>query len=83
MYGNFFPSAAASNDVETIKAWITAGVNINICDYDQRTALHVVGDLLFSNHGSFLVGMEVVACNWNFPCQYFFHVLPLFMHFRQ
>uniref|UniRef100_A0A9J2Q7E8 asparaginase n=1 Tax=Ascaris lumbricoides TaxID=6252 RepID=A0A9J2Q7E8_ASCLU len=33
--------AANKGDIQTIEAWIAAGVNINETDYDGRTALHV------------------------------------------
>ncbi|XP_025104176.1 L-asparaginase-like isoform X2 [Pomacea canaliculata] len=34
-------SAAALNDLNTIKAWHAAGADLNSFDYDYRTALHV------------------------------------------
>ena len=33
--------AARSNDCDEIKRIVYAGINVNICDYDQRTALHI------------------------------------------
>lgn len=35
-------SAAASEDIETLQAYRDAGTNLSECDYDNRTALHVV-----------------------------------------
>lgn len=39
---NLFFSAAASEDIETLQAYRDAGANLSECDYDNRTALHVV-----------------------------------------
>ncbi|XP_061173483.1 L-asparaginase-like isoform X2 [Saccostrea echinata] len=36
--------AAASEDIETLQAYRTAGANLNECDYDKRTPLHVAVD---------------------------------------
>ncbi|KAL8568265.1 hypothetical protein ACOMHN_040838 [Nucella lapillus] len=33
--------AVAMNDLDTIRAWHAAGVDMNSCDYDNRTALHI------------------------------------------
>lgn len=38
----FYISAAASEDIETLQAYRDAGANLSVCDYDKRTALHVV-----------------------------------------
>lgn len=38
----FYISAAASEDIETLQAYRDAGANLSVCDYDRRTALHVV-----------------------------------------
>ena len=35
--------AASQEDVETLQAWKLAGADLNESDYDNRTALHVVG----------------------------------------
>ena len=37
-----FYSAAAVNDLDTLKAWHAAGADLNISDYDHRTPLHIV-----------------------------------------
>ncbi|KAL5008955.1 hypothetical protein ScPMuIL_014536 [Solemya velum] len=34
-------SSAAQNDIESLKAWCAAGIDVNSADYDNRTALHV------------------------------------------
>lgn len=34
--------AAAQNEVNVLRTWISAGIDINVADYDGRTALHVV-----------------------------------------
>ena len=32
---------AANNRLDDLKAWVEAGIDLNICDYDGRTALHI------------------------------------------
>lgn len=44
-FGTIF-SCAALDDVEMIEAWRTAGADLNVGDYDSRTALHVVNIIL-------------------------------------
>ena len=41
-------SAAAVNDLDTIKAWHIAGADMNCCDYDHRTPLHIVSGAFVS-----------------------------------
>lgn len=42
----YFPfSAAATEEIETLQAYRAAGANLNECDYDKRTALHVVSSV--------------------------------------
>ena len=33
---------ACTNDIDGLKAWLAAGADVNVADYDGRTALHVV-----------------------------------------
>ena len=35
-------SCAMRNDLDHLRAWVEAGVDLNAPDYDQRRALHIV-----------------------------------------
>lgn len=43
---------AAKNRVDDLLVWQLAGVDLNACDYDKRTPLHVVS-----------TGLKYIACN--------------------
>lgn len=51
---------AAKNRVDDLLVWQLAGVDLNACDYDKRTPLHVVSfarEILISLHTSLLASV--------------------------